>query len=135
MWGVVELVHTQEGITLSDFRPMQATVNLQLYKEARHQFTLDEWRELMLMSMGYNPEAFNPDEQLLLLCRLLPLVQKNMHMIELAPKGTGKSYIYENVGDSLRLSQTSILWRKQRNFLLDMRTFLCRKSRQVYALQ
>lgn len=103
MWGVVELVHTQEGVTLSNFRPMQATVNLKLYKEARHHFTLDEWRELMLMSMGYNPEAFTPDEQLLLLCRLLPLVQKNMHMIELAPKGTGKSYIYENVSPSVRL--------------------------------
>ncbi len=103
MWGVVELVYTQEGITLSNFRPMQARVNLQLYKEARHRFTLHEWRELMLMSMGYNPDAFTPDEQLLLLCRLLPLVQKNMHMIELAPKGTGKSYIYENISPSVRL--------------------------------
>jgi ATP-dependent Lon protease len=103
MWGVVELVYTQEGIALSNFRPMQARVNLQLYKEARHQFSLHEWRELMLMSMGYNPDAFTQDEQLLLLCRLLPLVQKNMHMIELAPKGTGKSYIYENISPSVRL--------------------------------
>lgn len=103
MWGVVELIHTQEGIAISDFRPMQATVNLQLYKEARRHFSLDEWRELMLTSMGYNPEAFTLDEQLLLLCRLLPLVQKNMHMIELAPKGTGKSYIYENISPSVRL--------------------------------
>ncbi|MCA9975246.1 MAG: BREX system Lon protease-like protein BrxL, partial [Anaerolineales bacterium] len=47
--------------------------------------------------------AFTPDEQILLLCRLLPLVQKNMHMIELAPKGTGKSYIYENISPSVRL--------------------------------
>lgn len=103
MWGVVELIHTQEGITVNNFRPMQATVNLQLYKKARHHFTLNEWREIMLTSMGYNPEAFTSDEQLLLLCRLLPLVQKNMHMIELAPKGTGKSYIYENVSPSVRL--------------------------------
>ncbi len=103
MWGVVELIHTQEGITLSSFRPMQATVNLQLYKDARNHFTFEEWRELMLHSMGYHPEAFSPDEQLLLLCRLLPLVQKNMHMIELAPKGTGKSYIYENISPSVRL--------------------------------
>lgn len=103
MWGVVELINTQEGVTLNNFRPMQATINLKLYKEARHHFTLYEWRELMLMSMGYNPDAFTPDEQLLLLCRLLPLVQKNMHMMELAPKGTGKSYIYENVSPSVRL--------------------------------
>lgn len=47
--------------------------------------------------------AFTIDEQLLLLCRLLPLVQKNMHMIELAPKGTGKSYVYENISPSVKL--------------------------------
>lgn len=103
MWGVVELIYTQEGVTLNNFRPMQASVNLQLYKEARHHFTLLEWRELMLMSMGYNPDAFTAAEQLLLLCRLLPLVQKNMHLMELAPKGTGKSYIYENISPSVRL--------------------------------
>lgn len=103
LWGVVELTNSQEGIVLNSFRPMQATVNLSLYKQARHQFTLGEWRELMLTSMGYNPAAFTPDEQLLLLCRLLPLVQKNMHLIELAPKGTGKSYIYENISPSVRL--------------------------------
>jgi ATP-dependent Lon protease len=40
---------------------------------------------------------------MLLLCRLLPLVQKNMHLMELAPKGTGKSYVYENVSPRVRL--------------------------------
>ena len=103
IWGVVELTASQEGIVLSNFRPMQATINLDLYKQARQQFSLDEWRELMLTSMGYNPAAFTLHEQLLLLCRLLPLVQKNMHLIELAPKGTGKSYIYENISPSVRL--------------------------------
>ncbi|MCX6042573.1 MAG: hypothetical protein NTV69_15745, partial [Caldilinea sp.] len=42
-------------------------------------------------------------EQTWLLCRLLPLVQKNMHMMELAPKGTGKSYVYENISPRVRL--------------------------------
>ena len=57
----------------------------------------------MLTSMGYSPAAFTEDEQLLLLCRLLPLVQKSMHMMELAPKGTGKSYVYENISPRVRL--------------------------------
>jgi ATP-dependent Lon protease len=103
MWGVVELANTSEGVMLVSFRPMQARVDLSLYKQTRHQFTLDEWRSLMLTSMGYNPDAFTPAEQLLILSRLLPLVQKNMHMIELAPKGTGKSYIYENISPQVRL--------------------------------
>lgn len=103
MWGVVELMNTQEGPVLNTFKPMQASVHLGLYKEARRQFSLSEWRALMLTSMGYNPDAFTEDEHLMLLCRLLPLVQKNMHLMELAPKGTGKSYIYENINPRVRL--------------------------------
>ena len=103
IWGVVEIANTQEGVALNNFKPMQATVNLSMYKDARRQFTLAEWRALLLTSMGYNPKVFTEDEQTLLLCRLLPLVQKNMHMMELAPKGTGKSYIYENISPRVRL--------------------------------
>ena len=103
MWGVVEIANTQNGVTLNSFKPMQATVKLQLYKEARGEFTLEEWRTLMLASMGYNVAVFSEDEQTMLLCRLLPLAQKNMHMMELAPKGTGKSYVYENISPRVRL--------------------------------
>jgi ATP-dependent Lon protease len=103
MWGVVELVNSRDGVVLSSFRPMQASVDLKLYKLARREFTADEWRAVMLTSMGYNPSTFSEDEQLILLYRLLPLVQKNMHLLELAPKGTGKSYIYENISPRVRL--------------------------------
>lgn len=103
MWGVVELAKTDEGVAITSFRPMQASINLKLYKDTRKEFTFQEWRALMLTSIGYNPNAFSEDEQLLLLCRLLPLVQKNMHLMELAPKGTGKSYIYENISPRVRL--------------------------------
>ena len=103
MWGVTELVNTSNGVAITSFRPMQASVNLDLYKQARKQFTLSEWRELMLLSMGYRPGGFTEEEQLILLSRLLPLVQKNLHLMELAPKGTGKSYLYENISPRVRL--------------------------------
>ena len=103
MWGVVQLTTTEEGVALDGFQPMQAVVNLPLYKEARAEFTLQEWRALMLSSMGYNDKAFTEEEQMLILCRLLPLVQKNLHLMELAPKGTGKSYIFENISPQVRL--------------------------------
>ena len=103
MWGVTELSQLDEGVTILSFKPMQASVNLELFKRARREFTVVEWRNLILLSMGYNPAAFNEEEQGLLLCRLLPLVQKNMHMIELAPKATGKSYLYENISPRVRL--------------------------------
>lgn len=95
MWGVTELVNTTSGVSIINFRPMQASVNLELYKRARTEFTLDEWRDLMLLSMGYNPQVLTDEEQTILLTRLLPLVQKSLHLMELAPKGTGKSYLYE----------------------------------------
>jgi ATP-dependent Lon protease len=103
MWGVVQLISTKEGVAIDGFKPMQASLNLDLYKEARKEFTLSEWRSIMLISMGYNPLAFSEEAQTLMLCRLLPLVEKNMHLMELAPKGTGKSYIYENVSPQVRL--------------------------------
>jgi len=103
MWGVVQLVITQKGVAVESFKPMQASVNLDLFKEARQEFSLSEWRSLMLTSMGYSPQVFSEEEITLLLSRLLPLVQKNMHLLELAPKGTGKSYVFENISPQVRL--------------------------------
>jgi len=103
MWGVTKLLNTSSGVAITDFRPMQATVNLELYKQARAQFSFEEWKNLILLSMGYSPEAFTEQEQMIVLSRLLPLVQKNMHLMELAPKGTGKSYLYENISARVRL--------------------------------
>lgn len=103
MWGVVELTDTQEGIAITSFKPMQASVNLEIYKEKRAAFSLEEWRALLLNSMGYNPWKFTEREKTYLICRLLPLVEKNLHLLELAPKGTGKSYLYENINPRVRL--------------------------------
>ncbi|MGB9619216.1 MAG: BREX system Lon protease-like protein BrxL, partial [Armatimonadota bacterium] len=103
MWGVTELVRTERGVAVASFRPMQASVNLDLYKEVRREFSTSEWRSLMVLSMGYSPDAFSEHQQTLLLCRLLPLVQKSMHLVEIAPKGTGKSYVYENISPRVRL--------------------------------
>lgn len=103
MWGVTELSQLAEGTAVLSFKPMQATVNLRLYKEARQAFSLHEWRSLLLVSMGYDPTHFSDKEASFLLARLLPLVQKNLHLMELAPKGTGKSYIYENINSRVRL--------------------------------
>ena len=103
MWGVAELMDTEMGIALTSFNPMQASVNLDVFKQKRAAFSLDEWRALLLRSMGYNPWAFGESEKTYLLCRLLPLVEKNLHLLELAPKGTGKSYLYENISPRVRL--------------------------------
>jgi len=109
MWGVVDLTASKGGgIQVVGFEPMQASVNLDGFRAKREQFDADEWRELMLTSCGYNPSAYSVNQQIWILARLLPLVQKNMHLMELAPKGTGKSFIYENISPRVRLTAGNI---------------------------
>lgn len=109
LWGIVDLaVAKGGGVQIIGFEPMQASVNLAAFKEKRGDFSADEWRELMLVSCGYNPAAYDTEQQIWILCRLLPLVQKNMHLMELAPKGTGKSFIYENISPRVRLTAGNV---------------------------
>lgn len=104
MWGVVELIYLSgQGVVITSFRPMQAAANLADWCAARAQFTIDEWRAVLMRSMGYNPEFYTSEQQMLVLARLLPLVQKHAHLLELAPRGTGKSYVYENISPKVRL--------------------------------
>src|SRR5579859_1398737 len=111
VWGVGRLqyyppdhVRKEGQIWMVDFRPMQnARLDLDLYCESRAEFTLDEWRDLLIASMGYNPASYTPPQQLHMLTRLIPLVQERVNMIELAPKGTGKSFVFLNLSRYARL--------------------------------
>ena len=64
------------------------------YIEARKQFTSDEWVDLLIQSVGFNPEKLSRREKYLQLVRLIPFAERNYNLIELGPKGTGKSHIY-----------------------------------------
>lgn len=108
MWGIIELTRRDDGIQVGSFEPMQATVNIKEFYKKREEFSDDEWRELMMGSCGYNPRAYGVNQQIYILSRLLPLVQKNMHIMELAPKGTGKSFIYENISPRVYLTSGNI---------------------------
>jgi ATP-dependent Lon protease len=91
-------------IHMVDFRPMQAaSIDLELFCEQRKHFTLAEWRDLLVSSMGYNPNFYSPEQQMLLITRLIPIVQERVNLIELAPKGTGKSFVYLNLSRYVRL--------------------------------
>ena len=101
-WGAGRLVVRPEGrinvIEMIEFNPMQSgKVDLQALIKAREQFTTREWIYLLLRTMGYEPSAYKESEQDTLILRLLPLVQNNLNMMELAPKGTGKSFVFSNL--------------------------------------
>src|SRR4051812_27496166 len=73
--------------------PIQiANFDLDEYRTARREFTTEEWVDVMLRSMGYEPESMGSMRlKLLFLVRLIPLVERNYNLIELGPRGTGKS--------------------------------------------
>ena len=80
---------------LDAIKPIQiAKVDYAGYKAARSRFTKEEWIDLLMQSIGLNPEAFGHRSKLLQLMRLIPFVERNFNIIELGPKGTGKSHIY-----------------------------------------
>lgn len=80
---------------LSTLKPIQLShFDFDGYVEARRQFTTGEWIDLLMQSIGFNPEMFGKRSKLIQLLRLIPFCERNYNLIELGPKGTGKSHIY-----------------------------------------
>lgn len=80
---------------IENLKPIQiARVDYGAYLAARSEFTTDEWIDLLMQSIGWDPAAFGRRSKLLQLMRLIPFVERNYNIIELGPKGTGKSHIY-----------------------------------------
>lgn len=78
--------------------PIQiATFDLEEYRNVRSQFTTDEWIDLIVRSMGYEPGGMSRRLKLLFLIRLIPLAERNYNLVELGPRGTGKSYVVQEV--------------------------------------
>ncbi len=93
-------------ITIVDFEPYQVGVELADFVKARRAFSAEEWINLLLASAGYHVEWIRsqPDGQRLTrlyLVRLLPLVERNLNLIELGPKNTGKTHLLRNLSPSV----------------------------------
>jgi len=80
---------------LENLKPIQLSqFDYDKYLSARDEFTTEEWIDTLLQSIGFNPEVFGMRSKLLQLVRLIPFCERNYNLIELGPKGTGKSHIY-----------------------------------------
>jgi ATP-dependent Lon protease len=78
--------------------PIQiATFDLEEYRRTRREFTTDEWIDLIVRSMGYEPTGMSRRLKLLFLLRLVPLTERNYNLIELGPRGTGKTYVVQEI--------------------------------------
>ena len=112
-WGIITLMWTMEGtatkpkgvITMAGYKPFcPYSVDLEFYRDARKQFDIHEWIDVIISAVDYNPDGYLDKDgkvseatKLCFLRRLLPFVEKRVNMIELAPKGTGKSYVFEKI--------------------------------------
>ena len=108
-WGILKLGYRQPDDTarpkipgkiklvgFKNFCPY--TVDLEYYKDMRAHFSIDEWVDVLLGAIDYNAAAYDTDlQKLTMLTRLLPFVEKRVNLIELAPKGTGKSYVFGHI--------------------------------------
>lgn len=114
MWGVATLKYLPESdldresdtspVLMTKFTPFEvANVSLSEFTSKRQHFTRDEWIDLLVRSIGLNPNSYNHHQKLLLLLRLVPLVEQNCNLLELGPKATGKTYLYRNISYSTRL--------------------------------
>lgn len=105
-WGIIKLVYvppmdnSNGYVEMSKFKPFRPMEKLDLaaFREARKLFTTDEWIDVLISGMEYTPSSFaNKTQKLEFLARLLPFIEPRLNFVELAPKGTGKSYVFGNL--------------------------------------
>jgi len=113
IWGLMTLkksIVTQEifgipvPVIITDFKPFQAPdTDPKIIEEARNYFTLDEWIDVLINTIGLDPIVYNTKQKLLLLARLIPLIESNVNIAEFGPRQTGKTYLYRNVSNYVRI--------------------------------
>ena len=83
---------------IENLKPIQiSSVDVEGFKEVRQYFTKDEWLDMMIQTIGFNPEYFTFRDKLIQLSRLIPFAENNYNFMELGPKGTGKSHIFSEL--------------------------------------
>ena len=87
-----------EPWVLANLKPIQiAGVDFDQFYAARSAFSTDEWIDVLIQSIGLNPGQFSQRGKLIALTRLIPFVERNYNLVELGPKGTGKSHTYSEL--------------------------------------
>lgn len=105
VWAQVDVKHEHDdeskgkhSFWITKLEPIQiASFDLDEYRQTRRSFSTDEWIDFMIRSLGYEPESMDRRLKLLFLVRLIPLAERNYNLVELGPRGTGKSYAIQEV--------------------------------------
>lgn len=85
-------------ISIRKLTPIQMPhVDIEELKQGRKAFTKEEWMDVMLRSIGMEPDTLTEREKWLIITRMLPLVENNFNLCELGPRSTGKSHLYKEI--------------------------------------
>ena len=85
-------------VKIRNLKPIQLpTVNIREFKDNRSLFSKEEWIDLLMRSIGMEPDELSYREKWLLLLRTVPLVENNFNLCELGPRSTGKSHLYKEI--------------------------------------
>ncbi len=84
---------------IAALRPIQMSSPnvLDVLAKARHSFTTDEWRDFLIRSIGLEPAALSERAKMVTLLRMVPFVERNYNLVELGPRGTGKSHLFQQI--------------------------------------
>lgn len=106
IWAQVEIRHQYDEevkgkrspFWIDGLRPIQiATFDLAEYRGHRRAFSTEEWLDLLIRTIGLEPSHFDRRKKLLFLVRMIPLCEHNYNLVELGPRGTGKTYAYQEL--------------------------------------
>jgi len=103
MWAIIDLIYdhnTYPGrpFVVEKIHPIQLSNFIRdQFVDRRKEFTVGEWTDLIIRSIGLEPKKMDDRQKLFQLLRLVPLVEKNYNLVELGPRATGKSYIYREI--------------------------------------
>lgn len=128
-WGIIKicLMPDPDGkknhVEMIDYKPFRpySSVDVNYLADARKNFTTQEWIDVMLSAMEYDPDGFESlTQKVEFLTRLLIFVEPRLNVIELAPKGTGKSYVFGNLTkygwlvSGGKVTRAKLFWDKQK---------------------
>lgn len=151
-WGIIKVCLLQDDdgkknhVEMVDFKPFKpySSVDIDYLAEARKHFSTSEWIDVLLSAMEYDPDGFSGVTQKIeFLSRMLIFLEPRLNVIELAPKGTGKSYVFGNLSkygwlvSGGKVTRAKLFWdkQKQQNGIIKNHDFLAFDEIQTIIFQ
>jgi conserved hypothetical protein TIGR02688 len=115
IWGMATIRYTEPlidekgkkltlPVVIEKFNPFHvSSINMNEFVNNREKFTTEEWMDVLINTIGLNPQIYTQRQKLLLISRFIPLLENNINLMEFGPRATGKTYFYRNISFYTRI--------------------------------